>query len=172
MSHSELFIKACKDTRQAWSVAGIGQKVPEERLTSLKDSLVEASASELADLFMKMAYSPFSSAAHQMGINDGKAMSLSKHLASALLESYVRRREAGAVLDLLAFRAGVANWIDHGELPSGFHSESSDLSKITSLIEGAEARIALTAPIAAPIEFCLVAMDHLDQKSDIAVSEV
>jgi hypothetical protein len=160
MAHSDLFRKTCVDARSAWSIAKLGEKMIPARREEIAGALAHLDAAGISELLARMSYAPFNSLAHSEGINDGNALRLSKYLACAALMPYVSRREAGEALDLDIFKLGLIHWIDTGRLPKNFHRDGSDLCRITELIGGESARIALTAPLAAPIEFCIIALEE------------
>lgn len=159
MAHSDLFRKTCVDARSAWGIAKLGEKMIPARREEIREAISRLDAASIADLLARMSYAPFNALAASEGLNDGNALRLSKHLACAALLPYVARRPSGQSVDLVDFKSGLIHWIDEGRLPDGFHQDGSDLSRITALIGDDSARVTLTAPLAAPIEFCIITLE-------------
>lgn len=157
-SHSDLFVRACVDTAVAWRKTNLSAMLRPDRLDELRGVLTHAGAVHIADTFLRMAYAPYSGAAVNMALNDAKASELSKWLLAAIVEQLLDERAPGEMLDLAALKSGLVRWIDDGDLGRGSRSDS-DLKKISSLIGSAAARITLTAPFAAPIEFAKLAFE-------------
>lgn len=170
--HSELFSKACRDTRTAWEKTRISSMVVSGKVESLRTSLRESGAAEISRMLMAMSYAPYSGAATSIGLNDGKASQLSETLMTAILQPYVTMRRVGAEIDLGELKAGLVQWIDSGSLPEPMNKCAGDLRQITNLIGVPEARIALTAPFAAPLEFSILVLAQAEQAACAGVEHV
>lgn len=166
--HSEIFLKACADTRSAWGATMLPRMIKPEKVELLSCALKSAGARELAELLVEIAWSPYSGAGGYVGLNATQATKLSTLLMTALLMPMVAQRsqsgQAGQAIDLRAAKQALVHWIDSGELPSGLDRQAQDLQRITQLLGGPEARISLTAPLASPLEFSILVLygDGLD----------
>lgn len=154
---SALYSKARTDTRTAWSASRLERLFKAEKIAELGVSLREANASQLAELFMRMSYAPYSGAATS-GLDDGKAAKLSQYLLAAIFGPFVSKRARGQSVDLEAVQERIVQWIDSGSMGPEFDQSAPDLTAITALIGAVEARITLCAPFAAPIEFAILAL--------------
>lgn len=158
MAHSDLFIKTCIDTRTAWKATNLAAKVQSAQVERLNEALRTASAKELANFLMEISYAPYSGAAANLGLNDGNANRLSCTLMTAILMPYISMRGKDESINLDILKLGMITWIDSAVLPPQYRPLAAELDKITALIDSSSARISLTAPFAAPIEFSLQAL--------------
>jgi hypothetical protein len=166
--HSEMFLRACADTRSAWGATMLPRMVKPEKVELLSRALKSAGARELAGLLVEIAWAPYSGAGGYVALDATQANKLCTLLmASLLLPMVANRSQSGQDIDLRVVKESLVHWIDSGELPPGFDRQAQDLENITRLLGGPEARIALTAPLASPLEFSILALYGDGQQSSL-----
>lgn len=171
--HSDLFRKACQDTNTAWQKTGLALMARPEKVDRLRTCFRFGTAADIAALLMEMAWDPYNGGGGYVGIDSGKARKLSELLMTAILLPMTWQRDMQDV-ELLPERIkdALVYWIDTGFLPNHLKSQSDEIRRITDLMGGAPARIALSAPFAAPLEFAVLALREILPASDPSLREI
>lgn len=169
---SEEFLGACRATRKAWFATNLLSRTNPQTVIEARRLLREGAEDELVSLLEELA-----GPAATPRLGDAFGLAAHRHLKLALIVGRLAVRAAlvtrqGDDLDLDGVKTILVQWIDGGDtaLEAAHHSVRDELRKLSDFAQtmtgtsdeavqgraGARMRLAVVAPLAAPVETLVV----------------